>query len=246
MALYYTLPVYKSSLKLVRAVYECSSSFAREYKYTVGQDMKKAGSDLILNIYRANKSSDKTPAIEVARENVETLRLFLTLMRDFGQISLKDFATTHLFIDDVGRQLTSWEKYSRSNTGRSPVDPRMPESPVARVQASVQSKSNNPLVQKGEEYRPAVATALAGRVSGSDTKEPATKAVVIFPPVAGYRNHASGAMNNVGSNGNYWSSSVTGTNAYNLNVNGSGVNPANTNNRANGFSVRCVKDLQTT
>ena len=67
--------------------------------------------------------------------------------------------------------------------------------------------------------------------------------MVIFPPVSGNRNSASGVLTNRGSNGNYWSSSVNGTNAYNLNFNSSDVNPANSNNRANGFSVRCVKYL---
>ncbi len=45
------------------------------------------------------------------------------------------------------------------------------------------------------------------------------------------------------SNGYYWSCGVTGVNAYNLNFNASTVNPANNNNRANGFGVRCVKHL---
>lgn len=45
----------------------------------------------------------------------------------------------------------------------------------------------------------------------------------------------------MGSNGNYWSSSVDGTNARNLNFNSSDAN-MNSNNRANGNSVRCVQD----
>lgn len=53
-------------------------------------------------------------------------------------------------------------------------------------------------------------------------------------------------MNNVGSNGNYWSSSL-GTdnpaNAYNLNFNSDDVNPANNNNRYYGQSVRPVLSL---
>jgi hypothetical protein len=67
--------------------------------------------------------------------------------------------------------------------------------------------------------------------------------VVIFP-VGGNRNNSDGSLNNQGSNGNYWSSSVSGTNASNLNFNSTAVNPANANNRANGFTVRCLKDLQ--
>lgn len=51
-------------------------------------------------------------------------------------------------------------------------------------------------------------------------------------------------MTNVGGNGNYWSSAANSqANAYNLNFNSGGVYPLNNNNRANGFSVRCVRAL---
>ncbi|MGM9780166.1 MAG: hypothetical protein ACI3ZD_17805 [Prevotella sp.] len=51
-------------------------------------------------------------------------------------------------------------------------------------------------------------------------------------------------MNNVGSNGNYWSAGPnSNTNGCNLNFNSSNVNPQNNNNRANGFSVRPVSAL---
>ena len=53
----------------------------------------------------------------------------------------------------------------------------------------------------------------------------------------------NGIVYNVGRNGNYWSSTPNGANAYNLNINSSGVNPSNSNNRSNGFLVRCVAEL---
>ena len=56
---------------------------------------------------------------------------------------------------------------------------------------------------------------------------------------SGYRANGSGALTNMGSNGNYWSfGSNSQTNARNLNFNSGNVNPLNNNNRANGFSVR--------
>ena len=63
-------------------------------------------------------------------------------------------------------------------------------------------------------------------------------------PAAGNRNN-NGDQNNRGNNGNYWSSTPNGNNGYarNLNFNDGNVN-MNNNNRANGFSVRCVQDLQ--
>lgn len=66
----------------------------------------------------------------------------------------------------------------------------------------------------------------------------------VLLPVAGNRNNSNGSLNNVGSNGNYWSSTVDGTNSRNLNFNSSNAN-MNSNNRANGFSVRCIKDCKT-
>lgn len=67
--------------------------------------------------------------------------------------------------------------------------------------------------------------------------------VTDFYPASGYRNRTSGALTNVGSNGYSWSSSPTqsSTNAGNLNFNATNVNPQNSNSRAYGFPVRCVR-----
>jgi hypothetical protein len=233
MALYYTLPVYKASYKLVVLLFSNSDNFAREYKYTVGQKMKEEGAELIKNIYRANKAMDKSVAIGGARENVEMIRLYVRLMQEFNEIGLKKFVEINFAIEEVSKQLANWEKYSKT---KAP-----PESSVARAQASVRSKSHNPLATS-EESRP-----MNGHVARLHQKNCAINAEVILPlAVAGNRNNSNGSLNNAGSNGNYWSSSINGTNAYNLNFNASSVNPANNNNRGNGFSVRCLKDLQKT
>jgi len=65
-------------------------------------------------------------------------------------------------------------------------------------------------------------------------------------PLAGLRNRVDAALYNRGSNrssnGFYWSSSPSGTDASYLYFNSVVVNPAGTGNRADGFSVRCIKD----
>lgn len=63
----------------------------------------------------------------------------------------------------------------------------------------------------------------------------------VFLPAAGNRNGSS--VNNVGSNGNYWSSTINSSNtnnAYNVNFNSGNFNATNNNNRYNGNSVRLV------
>jgi hypothetical protein len=114
MALYYTLPVYKASYKLVYMLFVSSGSFSREYKYTVGQELKNEGLCIVKNIYRANKVIDNIIYIGEARENLEIIRLLVRLMQDFEQISLKSFVEINQGIEVVSKQLTAWGKYSKS------------------------------------------------------------------------------------------------------------------------------------
>ena len=68
--------------------------------------------------------------------------------------------------------------------------------------------------------------------------------MVTFYPVSGYRNNSSGELNNVVSNGYYWSAVPNSTNnGRNLNFNSTNVNPLNNSNRANGFAVRPVQEF---
>ncbi|MEA3448491.1 MAG: FISUMP domain-containing protein, partial [Bacteroidota bacterium] len=60
-------------------------------------------------------------------------------------------------------------------------------------------------------------------------------------PVAGYRYNSDGSLSTTGSFGNYWSSTVDGTNARYLYFYSSAADMVYCS-RANGFSVRCIKD----
>ena len=69
--------------------------------------------------------------------------------------------------------------------------------------------------------------------------------MIIFAPglLAGNRN-TNGSFNNVGSNGNFWSSVQSSANAWRRNLNsGEDRVNRNTNDKLNGFSVRCLKGL---
>src|SRR6056297_1574650 len=64
---------------------------------------------------------------------------------------------------------------------------------------------------------------------------------VLKLPCGGYRNFSDGSIHIAGSYGYYWSSSVDGTDARNLNFYSDDVY-FNSYNRANGQSVRCLRD----
>jgi len=41
MGLYYDLPVYRDTYKLILKIFEVTKDFPKDYKYTLGQDMKR-------------------------------------------------------------------------------------------------------------------------------------------------------------------------------------------------------------
>ena len=51
MALYYELPVYRDTYQLILKIFAYTKDFSKEYKFTLGQDMKRDALRLVRNIY---------------------------------------------------------------------------------------------------------------------------------------------------------------------------------------------------
>jgi len=90
MALHYELPVYKACYDLLLEVFRFTKGFGKEYKYTVGESLKKEAMELLTLIFRANSRKDKTAVLEEARERIEVIRLFVRLIQAQAGSSLRD------------------------------------------------------------------------------------------------------------------------------------------------------------
>jgi four helix bundle protein len=114
MALYTNLPVYKLGYDLLISIYEQTKLFSREHKYTLGERLKNDSLELLINIYKANKSKsdNRQTYIDVARQNAEVLRLLLRVSKDLQVISIKNFSTFNIKIEELSKQLASWHKYT--------------------------------------------------------------------------------------------------------------------------------------
>ena len=80
----------------------------------------------------------------------------------------------------------------------------------------------------------------AERLSWSSNNDAGAFASPLKLPMAGRRNGSNGSLGGVGTDGRYWSSTVSGTNARRLAFNSSSALYAVW--RADGASVRCLKD----
>jgi hypothetical protein len=113
MALYDELPVYRDVYCLILKLFEYTKSFPREYRYTLGQDLKRDSMVLVRSIYRANKSKDKREFLETFLDDYELLKLEIRLCVDMKILSMKKQAELAMLMESIGKQVTGWRNASR-------------------------------------------------------------------------------------------------------------------------------------
>ena len=89
----------KASYDLLLEIFHFTKEFKREYKYTVGESLKKEMLEMITYIYQANSKRDKQETLQLAREKIEVIRLFVRMMKDLHEISLKRFVQVNKQIE---------------------------------------------------------------------------------------------------------------------------------------------------
>ena len=74
MKLHSDLPEYKATYDLLLGIFLFTKNFSKEYKYTVGESLKKETIDLLTLIFRANVKRDKyevPPPLLVSTNNIK-------------------------------------------------------------------------------------------------------------------------------------------------------------------------------
>ena len=108
MALYYDLKVFQDVYQLILKVFAFTKDFPREYKFTLGQDMKRDAIVLVRSIYRANKAKNKTEYLEQFLDDFEILKLEIRLCVDLKIMSFKKQSEIALLMEGIGKQITGW------------------------------------------------------------------------------------------------------------------------------------------
>lgn len=113
MALYYNLPVYKESYDLLIITYKLVEKVPREYKYSLGERLKNAVTDVLLYIFEGSKAKDTTKkeCIEKAINSLEKSRLCIRIFSDLNVWSVSSQVSLNLKIENISKQLTQWGNY---------------------------------------------------------------------------------------------------------------------------------------
>ena len=97
---YSELPIFKATYDLTLDMYMLVRSFNKEFKYTLGEQLKRETTELVIFVYRANSKKDKKDILGEAKEKLETIRLLVRLAKDLKIISLRGFVRINKKISD--------------------------------------------------------------------------------------------------------------------------------------------------
>jgi hypothetical protein len=109
MALYFELPIYKDTYQLLLALFRITRNFSREYKYTIGQDLKRDSMEMVRCIFRANSTHDKAVHLQQLYDTLEIVKLQVRICMDMKLISIQQQSELSLLIVGIGRQLMGWK-----------------------------------------------------------------------------------------------------------------------------------------
>lgn len=110
MAIYTHLPLYKDSYALLLAVTQLMPHLPKDCRYTIGQDLRKKIMNIVILIYRANRTKNKVEFIRKMREELLETQVYIRLMCDLHYISEARYALLAEQTVGMSKQMTAWEK----------------------------------------------------------------------------------------------------------------------------------------
>lgn len=109
--MYNQLPIYRDSYLLLTEIFQITGRFPRDFKYTLGQDMKRDCLSLFRDLYGANVSPEnRRKHLDNFLTSFELLKIELRLCVDFNVLPIKKLAQISLIMDNIAKQASGWRK----------------------------------------------------------------------------------------------------------------------------------------
>ncbi|MCD8304056.1 MAG: four helix bundle protein [Prevotellaceae bacterium] len=125
MAIYTNLPIYKATYSLLLSVSKMLPNLPRDCRYSIGTDLRAKVMEIIILIYRANRTKNKAPIITRMRETLLEAQVYVRLLCDMRHISEGKYTELAERTQDMSRQMAAWEKSvtNKQNSGRGEEAP---------------------------------------------------------------------------------------------------------------------------
>lgn len=109
---YEELPVFRDVYELNLKLCDMTQNFRRDYKYTLGEDMRRDCLKMLRGIYKVNRARDKVLYFDEFLDDFELLRMEVRICGDLKQLSVSQQANIMEMMDRIGKQIRGWRNSS--------------------------------------------------------------------------------------------------------------------------------------
>ena len=122
MAIHTDLSIHKSCCDLLGVSMEATKHMPRDFKSSIGTEIRKLCISMILSVMRANKTlnASKVTHIDQVLEDVEVFNDLFRVCRDMRMVSTKVYARATEITGSIGRQAGGWRKSASSPVATPP------------------------------------------------------------------------------------------------------------------------------
>ena len=108
MAQYSHLNIYKSAYDFTLEVIQVTKNCPKEFKYSIMEKIQNLSMDMVLDVYRANSSVDKSLHLKHLLENVEMLNVYSRVCYDLKIINLEKYTQLIERLSNISKQTNGW------------------------------------------------------------------------------------------------------------------------------------------
>jgi hypothetical protein len=127
MALHIELPIYKLAYDLFSMTADLTRNMPRDFKASVGAQLRIDCVALIVCIGRANQARVKTSALDALLEHLQVIELLLRLAHDKKHISPGQWARAVQLTDKIGQQAGGWRRWAQGQGIAAPSARPLPD-----------------------------------------------------------------------------------------------------------------------
>ena len=111
----FDIPIFKKTYNLYKEFYALRLTVPKQDRYTIWQRNENLMIDVLENLLLASQQtrSEKLPTLNQASLRLNTLRVFIRLMKDIKALDNRKYITLETDVDDIGRQLGAWIKSTK-------------------------------------------------------------------------------------------------------------------------------------
>lgn len=107
--------IFQKIYELIKIAYQYVQGFPKSQKFVLGQRIENSAINILEGVILANEERNKAATLTRTSIELEKLRVFTRLAKDLRFLDFKKYESLSLRINEIGKMLGGWIKYSKNN-----------------------------------------------------------------------------------------------------------------------------------